>query len=145
MNLGGGSVPSNISLITNNVVLSLRTWIETYWVRCFCVVPMVLEHDYIPHAYNPHTYHIHTKLWGLNFVTHCPTPLLGRLVYENWPHVPGLQTLSLSSDRQWYRQSHGCHGRTMMHNVFILTDKSKTRRGGGRRCRCYERQRPKGW
>ena len=29
--------------------------------------------------------------------------------------------------------------------VFIITDKVKTRRGGGRRCRCYERWRGKTW
>ena len=28
-------------------------------------------------------------------------------------------------------------------NVFIITDKVKPRRGGGKRCRCYERRRGK--
>ena len=28
-------------------------------------------------------------------------------------------------------------------SVFIITDKAKTSRGGGKRCRCYERRRSK--
>ncbi len=39
-----------------------------------------LHTTYIHHTYIP----IHTKLWGLNFVSHCPTPLLGRLVWKEW-------------------------------------------------------------
>jgi hypothetical protein len=30
-------------------------------------------------------------------------------------------------------------------SVFIITDKAKTRRGGGRRCLCYERRRTTTW
>jgi hypothetical protein len=30
-------------------------------------------------------------------------------------------------------------------HAFIITDKAKTRRGGGRRCRCYERRRTQVW
>ena len=35
--------------------------------------------------------------------------------------------------------------RTPHDGVFIITVKEKVRRGGGRRCRCYERRRDKTW
>ena len=62
-------------------MLTLDTKTSLYSEDRVLQVPMVLEHDYIPHTYDPHTYHIHTKFWGLNFVTHCLTPLLGRFTY----------------------------------------------------------------
>ena len=71
------------------------------------------------------------------------TPSIFKLIRKTATLVRMLPTLTLRCEENVTRWKWKSPLVSYASVVFIITDKSKTSRGGGKRCRCYERRRAK--